>query len=41
MCLAKDEDMVNDTIGRIDYESNDKIIGEAKTKPPSNKKEKK
>ena len=26
---SKDEDMVNDTIGRIDYESN-KIIGEAK-----------
>ena len=34
---SKDEDMVNDTIGRIDYESN-KIIGEAKTKPPTIKK---
>ena len=34
---SKDEDMVNDTIGRIDYESNDKI-GEAKTKPPTIKK---
>jgi len=34
---SKDEDMVNDTIGRIDYESNE-IIGEAKTKPPTIKK---
>ena len=34
---SKDEDMVNDTIGRIDYESN-KLGGEAKTKPPTIKK---
>ena len=31
---AKHNDMVIDIIGRIDYESNDKI-GEAKTKPPT------
>ena len=34
---SKSDDMVNDIIGRIDYESNDKI-GEAKTKPVSIKK---
>ena len=34
---SKDKDMVNDTIGRIDYESN-KLGGEAKTKPPTIKK---
>jgi len=34
---AKHNDMVIDIIGRIDYESNDKI-GEAKTKPPTIKK---
>ena len=34
---ARHNDMVIDIIGRIDYESNDKI-GEAKTKPPTIKK---
>ena len=34
---SKSDDMVNDIIGRIDYESNN-LIGEAKTKPVSIKK---